>query len=273
MGTRHLILIWYKGKWQIVQYGQWGKFIPYQINRLLSLSIEDGYPSGQGIKIVKFLTNRPHDYENEHLLSDDKVGPAKDQVGALKAALDNGMVYQPTEEQISAWYEQAARAKKEIDQQLDEPIHEKGKQPKRSEDEWRRLQRLSSAPLMAIQPSIARDCGAQILNIIAEAQEPVPVVKDEYFGDGDLYSPIEWSYVIDLDQDLLEIYSGSVTKGEEPEWMPPNGQGRFDESTAYKDADCRPLLIADFTFAELAKLNLSSQQLEDMADGRCGFER
>lgn len=38
MGTRHLIIIYYKGEYVIIQYGQW-----------------DGYPSGQGRDIVNFI--------------------------------------------------------------------------------------------------------------------------------------------------------------------------------------------------------------------------
>ena len=38
MGTRHLIAVFYKGEYRIAQYGQW-----------------DGYPSGQGVDVLKFL--------------------------------------------------------------------------------------------------------------------------------------------------------------------------------------------------------------------------
>lgn len=40
MGTRHLIEVRCDGETKIAQYGQW-----------------DGYPSGQGVKILEFLTN------------------------------------------------------------------------------------------------------------------------------------------------------------------------------------------------------------------------
>jgi len=39
MGTRHLIVIYYNGKYVLAQYGQW-----------------DGYPEGQGFQILKFLS-------------------------------------------------------------------------------------------------------------------------------------------------------------------------------------------------------------------------
>lgn len=38
MGTRHLICVFYQGRFVVAQYGQW-----------------DGYPEGQGVKILKFL--------------------------------------------------------------------------------------------------------------------------------------------------------------------------------------------------------------------------
>ncbi|KAI4717164.1 hypothetical protein E4T48_06644 [Aureobasidium sp. EXF-10727] len=38
MGTHNLTLVYYKGQYRIIQYGQW-----------------DGYPSGQGLKILSFL--------------------------------------------------------------------------------------------------------------------------------------------------------------------------------------------------------------------------
>lgn len=43
MGTRHLIEVRCDGETKIAQYGQW-----------------DGYPSGQGVRVLKFLTNKAH---------------------------------------------------------------------------------------------------------------------------------------------------------------------------------------------------------------------
>lgn len=40
MGTRHMIAVVNEGKYRVAQYGQW-----------------DGYPSGQGVNILKFLIN------------------------------------------------------------------------------------------------------------------------------------------------------------------------------------------------------------------------
>ncbi|KAH6636687.1 hypothetical protein F5144DRAFT_190143 [Chaetomium tenue] len=65
MGTRHLICVFWKGKWFIAQYGQW-----------------DGYPEGQGVKIFNFLSFA-RNVEN------------------LKAGLENH-IYEPTEDEITA---------------------------------------------------------------------------------------------------------------------------------------------------------------------------
>ena len=40
MGTRHLIVVYYKGKLYIANYGQW-----------------DGYPEGQGKTVLKFVSD------------------------------------------------------------------------------------------------------------------------------------------------------------------------------------------------------------------------
>lgn len=44
MGTRHLIAVQADGEYKVAQYGQW-----------------DGYPSGQGAEILKFLTSKTFD--------------------------------------------------------------------------------------------------------------------------------------------------------------------------------------------------------------------
>ncbi|KAK3299054.1 uncharacterized protein B0H64DRAFT_89306 [Chaetomium fimeti] len=69
MGTRHLICVFWKGKWFIAQYGQF-----------------DGYPEGQGVKIFNFLSFA-RNVEN------------------LKVGLENH-IYEPSNEEINAiWVE------------------------------------------------------------------------------------------------------------------------------------------------------------------------
>lgn len=57
MGTRNLILVWYRGGWVVAQYGQW-----------------DGYPTGQGKDIVECISE-------------------EGALERLRAAFDNNMVY------------------------------------------------------------------------------------------------------------------------------------------------------------------------------------
>ncbi|AEO54286.1 hypothetical protein MYCTH_2313755 [Thermothelomyces thermophilus ATCC 42464] len=69
MGTRHLICVFWKGKWVLAQYGQF-----------------DGYPEGQGVKIFNFLSYARN-------------------IDNLKAGLDH-YIYEPTKEELDAiWAE------------------------------------------------------------------------------------------------------------------------------------------------------------------------
>ncbi|KAK5096885.1 hypothetical protein LTS08_007375 [Lithohypha guttulata] len=93
MGTRHLILVWYKGKWAIAQYGQY-----------------DGYPTCQGRDIIDFITNNdfgprrgdPNSDQAEVTKASASETPPKDNIAALKLALDNNMVKCPDDEQLDA---------------------------------------------------------------------------------------------------------------------------------------------------------------------------
>ncbi|KAK4234299.1 hypothetical protein C8A03DRAFT_18773 [Achaetomium macrosporum] len=68
MGTRHLVCVFWKGRWVLAQYGG-----------------SDGFPEGRGIRILKFLSVA-HNIEK------------------LKAGLDH--VYYPTEEELDAIWDE-----------------------------------------------------------------------------------------------------------------------------------------------------------------------
>lgn len=129
MDTRNLILVYYEGAYRIAQYGQW-----------------DGYPSGQGVKILAFIAD-----------------PTR--LTALKKALDNNLAYFPTKEQF---------------------------------------ERLEGKPLEEV-PSLSRDTAAGILDLVANAAEPVPLVDETEFMADTLFC--EWAYVVDLDEEVFEVYS------------------------------------------------------------------
>jgi hypothetical protein len=53
MGTRNLTLVYYKGQYRIIQYGQW-----------------DGYPDGQGLTILRFLLDAINIADLQKVLDD-----------------------------------------------------------------------------------------------------------------------------------------------------------------------------------------------------------
>lgn len=101
----------------------------------------------------------------------------------LKEALDTpGRILEPTREQLQVWYEEmnvAINAHYQQGALGDEPA--------------------------ARFPSISRDTYAKILEIAANAMEPVPLIKDAEFIADTLFC--EWAYVVDLDEGLFEVYS------------------------------------------------------------------
>jgi len=55
-------------------------------------------------------------------------------------------------------------------------------------------------------PHLSRDCGSDILNKIFEAEESLALVNSVSFSGDSLFC--EWAYVINLDNDTLEVYRG-----------------------------------------------------------------
>ncbi|KAK5936828.1 hypothetical protein PMZ80_010947 [Knufia obscura] len=246
MGTRNVILVWYRGKWQIAQYTQW-----------------DGFPEGQGIRIVRFLQNKVHPdqtsadkVDERHMVaeessaaSDSQVDDAtaaqpKDNVAALKAALNRDILYTPTEEQMEEWWADAKVVSAEAEA-IKDRIRTNQKQMSSEEvgEEMERHQLMDAlvAPLMIVVPSMSRDCGSRILSLVACAKERVPVkLEVEFVVD----SMCEWAYVVDLDEDVLEVYHGTQGSNE--------GKGRFDDANFVVEGGCRPFMAKRYRFGELA---------------------
>ncbi len=82
MGTRHLIIVYYKGKYRIAQYGQW-----------------DGYPSGKQIEMV--IRSTPYiDAQAGQGVTVLAFISQPDDIAKLKIALDTeGHVFELTEEE------------------------------------------------------------------------------------------------------------------------------------------------------------------------------
>ncbi|PPQ73104.1 hypothetical protein CVT24_009440 [Panaeolus cyanescens] len=180
MGTRHLICIWWKGQWVVAQYGQW-----------------DGYPEGQGVAIFQFLT-LPRNLEN------------------LKKGIEHH-VYEPSPEELKAIQAECDAWDENYRQQRSNP----------SVMAWNFM---DMTGIKQLYPSLTRDAAAKVLGLIARAavtgededeedgnkdnqdKKTVPLSFDLEFANDAIFN--EWTYVIDLDKEVLEIYGGSEAKHE-----------------------------------------------------------
>ncbi|KAK3311305.1 uncharacterized protein B0T15DRAFT_507877 [Chaetomium strumarium] len=196
MGTRHLICVFWKGRWVIAQYGQF-----------------DGYPEVQGVRLFKFLSVA-HNIER------------------LRAGLDH--VYYPTAEELEAIRDECAAFEQNLrDQGLD----------------WG----FRTNVVKELYPTLDRETSARILSIIARptqaaeedgaedvAEEPkkFPVQLRLGFANDSLFC--EWAYVVDLDQEVLEVYGGHEHKHD----------GHRFKDVGEPDQPV-PTFVCSFTFSEL----------------------
>lgn len=63
-----------------------------------------------------------------------------------------------------------------------------------------------AANFAILYPENSRDTGADVLNIVHDRKESVKLVNSIGFAKDSLFC--EWAYVIDLDNDTLEVYRG-----------------------------------------------------------------
>ncbi|KFY08110.1 hypothetical protein V492_06509 [Pseudogymnoascus sp. VKM F-4246] len=187
MGTRHLICVFYNGRFVLAQYGQL-----------------DGYPEIQGLVVVQFLRDT-------------------DNITRLKQGLAH--MYTPT-----------AKEEEEMIRAIN-----------RANDEWFKAASKGEVSLLerqnSVYPSMSTHTSAGILEVVAKAtaEAKVPIkLETEFIHDG-LFC--EWAYVIDLDEEVLEVYTGL-----EREWK--------GSSERFKDVDEAvegfvPSLVKRFAFAEL----------------------
>ena len=143
MGTRNLTMVVKDGEFRVAQYGQW-----------------DGYPSGQGQTIVKFLLN--------------KYQPAKfrEQVDAIK--------YLTVEQVQERWTAHGADDSGLVSMEVADSFKRKNEH-------------------------LTRDMGAEILEYIQETPNPEVRMQLDFAADS-LFC--EYAYLLDLDNDTLEVYRG-----------------------------------------------------------------
>ncbi|EJD44955.1 hypothetical protein AURDEDRAFT_151976 [Auricularia subglabra TFB-10046 SS5] len=195
MGTRHLIIAYYNGKYHIAQYGQW-----------------DGYPSGQGCDVLQFVRSA-------------------ESLAKLKAALDAGILYQPTKEDSE-----------EFQKKINELERENEKKRARGEID---PEGYPKSAIGIVCPSLWRDTGAKILSIVADATEPVPIHNQLNFITDGLFC--EWAWVVDLDLGVLECWRGGRHNGGLPELST-----RFNHLEAIRNGQGQqPTMMATFGLNDL----------------------
>jgi len=159
MGTRNLTCVVLDGEYKVAQYCQW-----------------DGYPSGQGLTILDFLTNKFHRH---------------DFVTNLKQTR-----FITEEEHTALWEGFGADGSGLVSLEI-------------------------AKRFKANHPQLDRDMGGTVLEFIQKANEPVVLANSVDFAKDGLFC--EWAYVVDLDNNVLEVYSGF-------------GQEKLDEGARFGNA-------------------------------------
>jgi len=151
MGTRHLICCVIDGEYKVAQYGQW-----------------DGYPSGQGVRVLNFLKNRID------------CGP----FGTMEL------------------FKEKLRTITEIsNDEIDETCRAVGIDPTERYITWDGAKKHSQN-----YPHLSRDTGAEILDIVYYSPLNMKLKTTLNFAADSLFC--EWCYVIDFDKNTFEVYEG-----------------------------------------------------------------
>lgn len=162
MGTRNLTVVVSDGEYRVAQYCQW-----------------DGYPGGQGINILNFLS------------SSDRIDLLRENVKKCSFI---------TEEQ----YDKLHETYRETHQ---ESVHI-------AENGRHILLKSTINDFLNDYPQFSRDTGSDILRMIAASPDGLTLYDDHEFAADSLFC--EWAYVIDLDQNTFEVYSGFNTTPLQP---------------------------------------------------------
>lgn len=193
----------------------------------------DGYPEGQGLTVLRFVAN-------------------PENISKLKAVIDAGnMLYEPTEEQVRDWHDERARAMREYHKQRFHVVISKEEDLEKEE-----------AREPKVVPSVCRDTCAKILGLVANATEPVPIVKELSFIGDTLFC--EWAYVVDLDEGAVEVYA---CLHDASNVMKTGAETRFVEDENFKDCEAFPDLVGKWM---LENLPSEREFLGWFEKGKCG---
>ncbi|XDG05031.1 hypothetical protein ABKA04_004646 [Annulohypoxylon sp. FPYF3050] len=207
MGTRNLICVRVNRKWVLAKYCQW-----------------DGYPTGQGVRLYKFL----------HI---------EGNIARLQAGLPH--IYEPTEED---WTRVSREVKAEMarveslgPEDLDDYLERHVPHYKRNGRDYRESYIPDEYKQSRILfPSLSRDTGAQILELIANAtaDHKLPIESELDFANN--WLSCEWAYIVDLDEEQLKVFGRSE----------PKYEGHPFEDVG-DDKEEVPAFVTSFTFSEL----------------------
>lgn len=173
MGTRHLIVVVYQGKWHIAQYGQY-----------------DGYPEGVGMRLVRLLA------PSTGLVDQIRAGlahtymlPAGDPLFAAAAAAKQTHI-----DSFVPYIDDGRIAQSAFQRWCDDPV------ARYSDD------------LLAVLPSLQPTTSSAVLVLVAHAsaENRLPMDDSSEFANDALFC--EWTYVVDFDEEVFEVYTGGTAK-------------------------------------------------------------
>jgi len=182
----------------------------------------DGYPEGQGQVILMFLRESGN------------IERLKEGLQYLITLTEEGM------------------------KQLENAIqHDLESQPTYIEDD---ICMTVGDKIVSLWPSLSRDTGAKILEIVAHAtaEKRVPIFHDLGFANS---FTCEWAYIVDLDQNTFQVFAGIENKQEAP-------TTRFSDVGG--EDDTVPILIQSFS---LSQLPATEEEFIDAIENSKAFRR
>lgn len=173
MGTRNLTAVRFENNWRVAQYCQW-----------------DGYPSGQGVSILSFVSSTMN------------IKALKEQLSKVRFLEHEGV----DKEFIESYNKNSPEWSNDPDNRTDEQKH------------W-------------WETYMHRNIGSGILATIVESNDEEMILDNRIsFAGGSLFC--EWAYVINLDDNTLEVYEGFNKEKIESGWF--SGDEFKDDESEYE---------------------------------------